>query len=92
MRPASIPHLQHLGVCPATALSLSSVVALSKVLFLFILRQNFWFAVVKYREELVRLLTCEIWMFYLWFCPWRAFRVTETARAMPLEMGKRKIY
>lgn len=46
-------------VCPGTALSLNSVVALSKVLFLFILRNFFWFVVVKYREEHVSLLPCE---------------------------------
>lgn len=59
MSPTSIPHHQHLGICPGIDLSLSSVVAFSKVLFLFILRSSFWFAVVKYREEQVRLLTCE---------------------------------
>lgn len=47
---------------------------------------------MKYREEQVRLLKCKILMYYLWFCPGRAFRTTETANTMPLlyKMEKKK--
>jgi len=44
----------------------------------------FQFVRVKYRDEQVRLLKCKILMYYLWFCPWRAFGTTEAASTVPL--------
>lgn len=51
---------------------------------LFLPTNLFQFVCVKYRDEQVRLLKCKTSMYYLWFCPWRAFGTTEAASTVPL--------